>query len=414
MGTRQGTIGRLSRLAVAATLMVLSACSYKETNLRRIDGAQFVPEYDERAMWDRATNLDEEIQRRKLTFDDAELQRYLDGVTARLLSESHASGAPVRVRVLRDPFLNAFALPNGTVYLHSGILARMENEAQLATVLGHELSHFLRRHSLKETRTAENSRTTARTIMIVLAVAVATAGGDASLARVFAEVADPAADTLLDARIQGYSRNLETEADGDGFDAMRRAGYDPREAPKVFLQLQEEQQESGVQEPYFFGSHPRLSERVNFHRARLKSWTAPAEPTGLRIGAQEMNDAISGLLLENAMLDLRMRRTARARQAVDRHLAHRPTSARGHFVLGELHRRSGDMQAALVAYSRAVELDASFADPHREIGMLERTLGRSAAARVAFDRYLSLAVDAPDHAIVRGYVADLAGEGIAP
>ena len=90
--------------------------------------------------------------------DDPSLVQYLERIAARVLPREGkaAEGPAIRVIVFRDPTLNAFAMPNGRVYLHTGLLARVENEAQLAAVMAHELTHVTDRHALtvqRETRT---------------------------------------------------------------------------------------------------------------------------------------------------------------------------------------------------------------------------------------------------------------------
>ncbi len=77
-----------------------------------------------------------------------------------------------KVKVVKDPFLNAFALPDGSIYFHTGLLARMENEAQLATVLGHEIAHFINRDSARQLRHRESRQTTARVVQAVLLLSV--------------------------------------------------------------------------------------------------------------------------------------------------------------------------------------------------------------------------------------------------
>lgn len=391
------------RLPLLAALLTCTGCA--STQLAPVDRADFQPETDERELWDQAKHLNAALVARHLVYEDEQLQRYVDGVTKRLLPHVGSEQLPVRVRVLKDPFLNAFALPDGTVYVHSGMLARMENEAQLATVLGHELTHFTNRHSLKALRSARNSRTAADVVIAILAVAAVGASGNANAAHAMADLGDALSKPVLAAQVSGYSRDLEREADARGFAVMVAAGYDAREAPKFFTLLREETREGGIEEPYFFGNHPRLAERIANYDDQLAEWKVP--PDSPRVGAEAFADATSELLLDNAQLDLDLSRSERARRAIERHLAHRPGSPRGFFMLGELHRRTGEGEQALAAYERAEELDAAFAGPHRERGMLYRALGRSAEARAEFERYMALAPNAADRPIISAYAEEM-------
>jgi predicted Zn-dependent protease len=400
-----------SSLASFAVVIVLLVSGCASTRVSPVRDSKFVPEEDEQEIWNRAAKVDELVLSKELAYGDEPLQAYLDEVTARLLPHLGAGDVAVRVRVIKDPFLNAFALPNGTVYLHSGILARIENEAQLATVLGHELTHFLERHSLRQTRSAENRATAAKIVVGILAVAAAGASGDAQAARLVTQLAHPVADVLLTAHVQGYSRDLEREADRRSLEAVIAAGYDGREAPKVFAHLQHERLDTGGEEPYYFGSHPRLEERLASYTEVLAAG-APADANAApRVGADVFDERISNLLLDNAKYDLRLRRFGPARDAVERHLRHRPDSARGQFMLGDVHRRSGDgaaeMAAATAAYEAAIRLDAGYADAYRELGLMYRAQGRGAEARAQLERYAQLAPQAPDTPIVQVYLEEL-------
>ena len=130
---------RALRHAVLALACCGLACA--STRVEPIKGTGFAPEEDERALWGKARKLDDELAKSRHLLPDVELEAYLDDVVARLLAVSGSSAPPPRVRVMLDPYANAFALPNGSIYLHTGLLSPMENEAQLAPVLGHELTH---------------------------------------------------------------------------------------------------------------------------------------------------------------------------------------------------------------------------------------------------------------------------------
>jgi predicted Zn-dependent protease len=355
--------------------------------------ASFVPVRDEQQMWVEATRFDEAVAARGLSHDDPVLQTYLQGVADRLLPQLQAPGVRTRVIVLRNPFVNAFALPNGSVYVHSGMLARLDNEAQLAVVLGHELTHFLHRHAAQQARAAEHRRVTADVLVGVLAMATT---GSVDSARALADLADA---TMVRAMVTGYARDLEREADRESLRALIGAGYEPREATRVFDILRTDLAEAGVEEPYMFGSHPRLEGRAESYEDLVAGWSAPPG-SDARLGRDEFSAAVSGLLLENARLDLLLLRPARAMRAVDRHLAHEPASARGLFMRGE------SEPAAIAAYESAVRSDPSYAEAYRELGLLYRAQGRRREASDALARYVELAPNAADVPIVRTYVTE--------
>jgi predicted Zn-dependent protease len=193
---------------------------------------------------------------------------------------------------------------------------------------------------------------------------------------------------------------------------MVRAGYDPKESPKVFEQLQREMDERKIQEPFFFGTHPRLQERIdNYRRLLSTQYAAQAEEAGRLKSSEEFLSATAQLLLDNAVLDLNIGRLKTAEAAIEKHVTRQPTSARAHFLMGELRRRSGQgepqAQRAIDAYQEAARLDPTFAEPHRELGLLYRARGLRQQAQAEFERYLSLSPKAPDAPIIKGYLKEL-------
>jgi predicted Zn-dependent protease len=401
-------------LVVLGVLALPLACA--PTRVAPVTGAHFTPDADERQLWDFAGKMDGYFQAKGFVYHDETLQPYLDDIGRRLLP--HLGAEPeIRIRVLRDSSLNAFALPNGSIYLNSGIVAGARNEAQLAMLLGHELTHFVGRHSLREARTAQNRQRTKDVILAILAVAAAGVSGDAGAARVFLDLSDPVGNVLVNLQVSGHSRDLEREADERGLGAMAMAGYDLAQAPAIFQELQEEARAANATEPYFFGSHPRLTERIESCTEYLSANPRAATAPPGRIGTDTHAEAVSELLLVNADLDITVGRLQRARAAIDRHLNHKPGSARGHIMLGELHRRSGDdaahVASAVAAYREAVRLDPDLAASRRELGLLYWNQGEPALARAELRRYIELAPEAVDRPIVESYLDELAGRGDA-
>ena len=218
-------------------------------------------EDDEERLWFRSEEEQEVIDKSGLLYEDVQLDVYLNRVARRLQPPEVWRCIPFQIKVIEDPHLNAFAYPNGVIYVHTGILARMDNEAQLATLLAHEMTHATHRHAVKNFRSIKNKTAILATIQVS---AGGLGGGIADLINVLGTLGTMAAVT-------GYSRELETEADTVGFDLMVAAGYDPREAPKLFVHLKQELEAEDIQEPYFFGTHPRLQNRIDNYEAFLEN-----------------------------------------------------------------------------------------------------------------------------------------------
>lgn len=344
-----------------------------------------------------ADGLEKSIREGGYVVDDPRLQSYLDGLVARLLPYFGANAIPVRIAAVRDPFLNAAAAANGFVLVHTGLLARLENEAQLVSVLGHELEHYLGRHVLRERRT--NDRTAAMR-------QVSDASGD-TIVRLVMMIAGSISDAGHE---HGYGPDLEREADAASLRAVIAAGYDPEQALRAYQIFADDPAEGGVQQPYSYGDHPALEERIRNCREEIVTLRAKGRlAEGGRVGQAEYEAAITNVLLVDAALDLGMRRFWHANAAIERNLRLNPESARGYYLRGELARRKGDhdpaqLQGIVSDYRRAIALDPNLAEAHRELGLLEATRGNRAEGRKEIARYLELVPDPRDRAILESYL----------
>jgi len=369
------------RTSLALAGLLATACA--QTRLAPASGNAFRLEEDERGLWRQAEEAEARFESGGLVYADAALEAYLDEVAHRIQPASVFAAIPFRIRVVRNPYLNAFTLPNGRIYLHTGMLARMDNEAQLATVLAHEMTHATHRHAVREWRDLQNH--------------VALAAGLNSIL--------PGIGTLAAfSGVRGYSRELETEADDEGLRLVVNAGYDAREAPKLFAHLQEQLREEKQSEPFFFGTHPALDARIENYRARIE-----AQGLGKKAGATNAEAFLShtrAAVYDNAVLDLRAGRFVAAERGARKFAALDPGSPRGPYLFGEIARQrsDGEWDAALDDYRRAVALDARYPDPYRAIGLILYKRDEKSAAREAFEKYLSLSPAATDRGYIEAYI----------
>jgi predicted Zn-dependent protease len=387
---------------VARSLLLLSSLisagwSCAPVALPPIDSSKsFQVGADEKKLWDQSEIFRQRLEKAGLAYEDPELEQYLNSVAARLLGgRLQGTNLAPKVKVVKDPFLSAFTFADGSIYFHTGLLARMENEAQLATIMGHELAHFLHRDSMRELRHKESRRASARVLQGVL---ILTALG---------MFADTASDAWVKTAVEGYSKEIEAEADKAGIRAMVESGYDPGEVLPAFTVLKTDWNEAKVKEPYFYGSIALLQERID-NNSQLVSgeYQRQVNEPGRRVNAEEYTARIHRLLLDNAVLDLEVGRLRLAESSIAKHLATDPQSPQGHFLMGEFYRRSGNNEEAVKAYARAVAFDAQYADAHRELGLMYRAMARPADARAEFEKYLVLRPKAVDAPIIERYVAE--------
>jgi predicted Zn-dependent protease len=319
---------------------------------------------DERELWKRVEELHAELDAEDL-FEDAALAAYIDGVLRALLPSALPETAPKpRTFVVRSTDLQAGTSANGAIYLSLGLLAALENEAQLAALLGHELGHFLGRHSLIEQRYERLSKSTVERANL--------------------------------------SRAHEHDADRIGLELMRAAGYAPGEAPRLLALMRSEDYSNRTPHPAW-ESHPYVEARVR----RLEQSIRPGDD-GKR-EAERYEAALADSLAEAVQLQLDARMLSRARATLARYQRLRPDSGRGFYLKAELERLAPEGRSAPAvrsAYERAVELAPEDPDALRALGLLCRDLGDAQCAREMLARYLRAAPAADDRKLIERHIED--------
>lgn len=417
------------RVAWALVTVLLAGCA--STKVPPIGaGRPFQIEADERRIWADAEKEEAKLERSGKVYDDPLLEEYLGRIGDRLVgSEVREAGVGLRFTVFRDPSLNAFAMPNGRVYVHTGLLARLENEAQLATVLGHELTHVTNRDALRFQRDATNKMIALNVLAIAASIGVAVAAGkQAERGNVVgAAVLSQTANAILGlglqlaalAAINGYGRDIERQADEEGLARMIKAGYDPTQAPRVYQLLKKDGGDPSRLENFFFGNHPRLDERIETTGALLASrYAAQAQAPDRIVDTPEFNLRIRTVVRENAALDIRAGRFNLAKAQLDRVLAITPRDPTAHLYYGDLYRIQSQRARALAdkeslvrraidEYTEAARLDPASPDPFRQLGFLYYQQEERDRAREAFQTYLRLKPDAPDARRIKEYLLEL-------
>jgi predicted Zn-dependent protease len=349
---------------------------------------------DEQFLWQKAEEEQRVFESSDLIYPDEKLEAYLNKVVARLLPQTAPADLKIRVKVIKNAYMNAFAYPNGMIYIHTGLLVRMDNEAQLAAVLAHEITHCTHRHALRSFRHFRDRRSF---ITGVQQAVMANKG--------LQKLAGDIGFTGPLAAVNGYIRELEAEADRVGIELMIRAGYNPKDAVSLFDQMLSEIQQTGFEEPLSFGNRAGVRERMN----NLQS--LPADRIPRKRSAHQNRELflakLGRVFLDNARLDIRLGRFESARHSLEKFLQIKPDDTRAHFLLGESFRQQGqdsDIPKALNCYNRAITLDPNFAAPHKAIGLIHYKKGHRALAKKYFESCLQLSPNSPDKAYIKGYL----------
>jgi predicted Zn-dependent protease len=340
--------------------------------------AGIVVDDEERTLREDARRALADLEKTQWLLADTKLAAYLASIVSRLLPGSIPAAAPaLEVRVVRSVDRHAGALANGTILVTTSYLAALEDEAQLAGVLGHEMAHVLRRDVVRRTRYAAVSRSTVERMRL--------------------------------------ARSMEEAADRHGLVLMRRAGYDPRQMVGALELIEADDAAARAGIPQW-QSHPDVPDRL----ATLRSEIGTVSESEVVRARERYEAAIVDVLLVAADGELDARRLDRARAAIDRHLRIRPDSGRGHLLLAEwarLTERDGRRSAlARQSYERAFELAPDDPATVRALAQLYREDGDHARARALFAKYLRLARDAPDRRLVQRYLdgrdgAEQVGDG---
>ena len=341
---------------------------------------------DEGGLWALMDREEKALRRSPLVIRDEPLKSYIQDIACRL-GGGHCPD--IRTFIVRTPLFNASMAPNGMMQVWTGLLLRMENEAQLAAVIGHEIGHYLQRHSIERLRDIK-SKSAAGQILGLFGL-VGALGQIAVMASAYA-----------------YGRDHEYEADRIGAVLMHHAGYDVGEAAKVWNNLLMEVRAREGKEPDrtapLFATHPAAPERSE----NLEKYAA--ELPGGTVGSDAWRQHVARYLDEWLQDEVK-------RGQYDESLALLSRQVDGNFMPGltryyrgeayRLRAMEGDIERALADYRAATQASEPPAAAFRGIGLLSRQQGNKEEAILGFRRYLELAPAAPDAAFIQSYLAEL-------
>jgi predicted Zn-dependent protease len=213
-------------------------------------------------------------------YADAGWQRYIQQFGARLAATSERPNLPWTFRVVDDPAVNAFALPGGFIYVTRGLLAHLTSEAELASVVGHEIGHVTARHTAASMSQQQ---------LIGLGLALG------SLANKQVAKYAGTANQALGILYLKFSRDDESQADQLGLRYMRRGGYDPRQMPEVFRMLDRlSAAEGGSRLPTWLETHPSPGNRVAAINRQIAA--LPQDFSGTSVNRDSYERLLDGLV----------------------------------------------------------------------------------------------------------------------
>ncbi len=374
-----------------AIVLVLSACATAPVEDIQ-PGERPSPASDEAGLWMVTGEMEARLATSGRVIDDPALNGYLRDILCRL---APTYCADIRLYVVRTPHFNASMAPNGFMQVWSGLLLRAQNESQLAYILGHELAHYVERHSVQQWRTVRD--TSNGLVFFQIATGAAGVGGAGDIAGLVAI-----------ASIFAYSRDHEREADRVGLELMANAGYDSREASRIWEAMIEEEEAAGdSKRSIWLATHPMTEERAE----TLASRAADRAGHGNAFqGRAEYVAAIRPFRADFLRDEVRSGSFATSEVVIDNLIETGDNPAEAYFFKGELYRFRGeesDQAEAVKNYRLAVESGPAPPEVHRALGLVYWRTGRTTQARASFAEYLRLVPDASDRLMIRSYLDQL-------
>lgn len=382
-------------LCMAMLLMTLG-CAVAPV---KFENEPFLSRTDEQMLWRRAEEEQQAVIQGGKLYDNVSLAAYVNQVAAVLRPDRFPPALKFKVYITSDPFMNAYAYPNGGIFITTGLLARLENEAQLAAILAHEMAHAAGRDALRAYRQCARAGAPEWP-----ASRRGRWNGDRS--------ERDELDEGLSGCLQDVGRRRESAADACGLDMLVQAKYDPSEALRVFYHQKAALAIDGPPTQPVAGSHPLWDERMKALEQLLA--TIYKGINSGKLGRAAYDSQIQPVLLLNAGLNLRCGRYQWARMDLERYLQIQPGDARAHYLLGESFQQQGgkaQIKNALECYQAAVRLDGGYAAPQKALGLLHFKQGRRQLARRYFQSVLALAPDDKDRLYIAGYLAECQSKG---
>jgi predicted Zn-dependent protease len=246
-----------------AALLVLAACA---TN--PVTGKRELSLMSEAQEIQLGREMDVQVRHEMGLYEDAALQRYVETIGMRLARASERPNLPWHFAIVDEPAINAFALPGGYIYLTRGILPFLDDEAELAGVLGHEIGHVTARHAAQQYTKAT------------------TAGLGVTLLSIFVPEARPfqnITETALGVMFLKHGRDDELQADELGVKYTASTGWDPHGVAGMLRTLGRLDEASGTRRgvPNWLMTHPAPADRVQKVQAAVAKSPAPVGTSGV-------------------------------------------------------------------------------------------------------------------------------------
>ena len=356
--------------------VILSGCqtspprSVSSTTIQ--SGYKPAQDTDEAGLWLVMDRSEQALKTSGSIVSDAGINAYLRQLLCRLAEDLCSD---IRVYLVRIPHFNATMAPNGVMQVWTGLLLRTDNEAQLASVLAHEIAHYRYQHSLERFRQVKN------TTNILAPFQLISAAGGMAYAGSMAELV--AVGSLLK-----FSRDDEREADSGGLEMLQERAALDEDGSSIFL-----------------STHPSPEERIEV--LRQKAEVTSRTRTDWEIGATRYNSIVRPLRFALFRDELRLRRFPATQILLDRSLEAGRSVPEIKYFQGELYSarlEDGDLSNAEAVYRECLQYPQAPSEAYRELAMIYMKSGRGEQAVPLFESYLAREPNAFDRGMVKAYI----------
>ena len=348
---------------------------------------------DEQGIWMELEEYEIQLNKSALLVRDPEIVNYIQQIVCRVAGPYCND---IRVYVVRNPGFNASMTATGMMQIWTGLIVRATSTDEIAAVIGHEIAHYTRMHTLQRFRKLKSGATVGT--IFDLGIGVLTG------------IPSPIGQSMAAMNSLSFSREQEQEADLLGAQLLAEASLDPHAAYQVWEKVAAEERAAEVKrrEPGLFSkTHPDAEDRI----AAAKLWV------NARYGAPDAHYVADGRLLDVMnkhyyflMEDqIDTNRFGRTKELLERHSAIGVEPGVIYYFYGEMFRQrngEGDRQNAMSAYRHSIETGNAPADAYRNLGYLSVKEKDMASARDYFKAFLEAEPDASDRAMIEFYLAE--------
>lgn len=355
----------------------------------------YVPEdaRDEEGLWMEIEELEKSLNKSALLVRDPGINNYITEIVCRVAGDYCND---FRVYVVRNPGFNASMSATGMMQIWTGLIVRASSSDEIAAVVGHEIAHYTRLHSLERMRAVKKKIAAGSVFDIALALATG--------------VSTPAGQLAAMMSVLSFNREQETEADLLGTRLLAEAAYDPHASYQVWQRIIAEEERAAVkrEKPSIFSqTHPASDQRAAYLETLVLSKYGDLDYE------QVADEKLLAMLNKNYLFlmedQLDTNRFGRTEELLERHRALGVEPGLVYFFYGEMFRQrgqEGDAQNAMNAYRHSIEAGEAPPDAYKNLGYLHMKKGDIAAAQIEFRNYLQADPDADDRAMIDFYLEE--------